>query len=315
MTRPSPAELDARIRSSEQQAYAAYGVTGTERMVTVDSGAGPVRVRVMEFGAPNDRPTVLLLHGIASASVLAAPLLGFLRDRHVVALDWPGHGLSDPCLLAPSLDLRVHVAAVLRSVLDGLDAAEVDVVGHSLGAQIALYASLDLGPRVRRVVLLGAPGAAFEGVKPVPVMRVLALPKVGPRVLSIPMSDRQFQRNNDLALGAGALRHADPALVATLKLIGARTGNAASIAGFFHALVRWSVRPSVQLDTDALARIRQPVLLVWGDDDVFQRPVAAARSIVSIPDSRLVRIAGAGHAPWLQALDRTGAAIGEHLAA
>ena len=315
MTRPSPAELDARIRSSEQQAYGAYGITGTERMVTVDSGSGPVRVRVMEFGVPNDRPTVLLLHGIASASVLAAPLLPFLRDRHVVALDWPGHGLSDPCLLAPSLDLRVHVAAVLRSVLDSLDATEVDVVGHSLGAQIALYASLDLGPRVRRVVLLGAPGAAFEGVKPVPVMRVLALPKVGQRVLSIPMSERQFQRSNDLTLGTGALRHADPALVATLKLIGARTSNAASIAGYFHALVRWSVRPSVQLDTDALARIRQPVLLVWGDDDVFQRPVAAARSIVSIPDSRLVRIAGAGHAPWLQALDRTGSAIGEHLAA
>ncbi len=183
-----------------------------------------------------------------------------------------------------------------------------------MGGQFGLYAAADLGTRVRRLAVLGAPGAALRGVKPIPAMCLLALPKLGPMALSRPMPDRMFERTNDVSLGRDALRDAAPEMVVALRLIGARTGNAPSIAGFFRALVkRASVRPQVMLAGDTLARLGQPVQFVWGDDDVFLRPLAAAASIVAVRDVRVLRLPGAGHAPWLQAPERTGRAVSGHL--
>ncbi|WP_063016523.1 alpha/beta fold hydrolase [Nocardia nova] len=307
-------DLDLRIRAAEADAYAAYGVAGTERLVELDSGFGRVFVRLTEFGALDDRPPVVLLHGIASATVLAAPLLPYLSDRRVIAVDWPGHGLSGECVLPPGMDLRAHCSAVLGSLLSEIGAATVDIVGHSMGGQFGLYAAADLGTRVRRLAVLGAPGAALRGVKPIPAMCLLALPKLGPMALSRPMPDRMFERTNDVSLGRDALRDAAPEMVVALRLIDARTGNAPSIAGFFRALVkRASVRPQVMLAGDVLARLGQPVQFVWGDDDVFLRPLAAAASIVAVRDVRVLRLPGAGHAPWLQAPERTGRAVSGHL--
>ncbi len=310
---PEITEIDVRIRADEDAAYRAYGASGTDRYLTVEGGVGHIRVRIKEFGPADDPVPVLLLHGIASANILAAPLLPYLTHRRVVAIDWPGHGLSDTNVLAKSIDLRAHVYSVIDSALDALGVDQVDIVGHSLGGQFSLYSALDNPARIRRVALLGAPGASLAGVSPVPAMRVLALPRVGPKLLSIPMSDRAFQRNNDLMLGAGALSEVEPELVTALRSIADRTTNAASIASYFRALIRWSVRSEVQLTGVDLSRIQQKVLMVWGDGDVFLTPAAAATSIVAIPDNRLVSITGAGHAPWLQSLERAGMALSEHL--
>ncbi|MFF4024882.1 MULTISPECIES: alpha/beta fold hydrolase [Nocardia] len=307
-------ELDIRIRAAEADGYAVHGVTGTERMVELESGLGPVRTRLTEFGTADERPPVVLLHGIASATVLAAPLLPYLRDRRVIAVDWPGHGLSDACVLPPGVDLRAHCTAVLDSLLDDIGAPTADIVGHSMGAQFALYGAAELGNRIGRLVLLGAPGAAFDGVKPIPVMWLLAMPKAGPLFLSMPMSERAFERSNDLTLGRDALRDVSAELVLALRLIGGRARNAASIASFFRALVkRSSVRPHVMVPTDVLARLRRPIQFVWGDDDVFLKPLAAAQSIVAVREVSLLRLPGAGHAPWLQAPERTGRAMADHL--
>jgi len=46
---------------------------------------------------------------------------------------------------------------------------------------------------------------------------------------------------------------------------------------------------------------------------VFLSPGTAARSIVALPDAHLVRVPGAGHAPWLQATQRVGNAVAQHL--
>ncbi|GAB90650.1 alpha/beta fold hydrolase [Gordonia rhizosphera] len=312
-TDPESANVDERIRVAEGVAYRAYGASGRDRYITVDGGVGHLRVRVREFGPVDDPIPVLLLHGIASANVLAAPLLPYLADRRVIALDWPGHGLSDAHVLSKTIALRAHVYAVIDSALDALDVEQVDIVGHSLGGQFSLYSALDNPARIRRVALLGAPGASLGGVTPIPTMRILAVPRVGPKLLSMPMSDRAFQRNNDLTLGAGALREAAPELVTALRSIADRTANAASIASYFRALIRWSVRSEVQLRGTDLSRIQQKVLMIWGEGDIFLTPGAAANSIVAVPDNRLVTITGAGHAPWLQALETAGTALTEHL--
>ncbi|RHW28502.1 alpha/beta hydrolase [Nocardioides immobilis] len=308
-----PPELDLQIVSAEDAAYEFYGLGRTGKQITIRTSAGEVDVRVSVFGDATNYNPVLLLHGIGSAQVLAAPLMTFLGGRQVVALDWPGHGLSGPCVLAPTHDMRSHASSVVEAVLDALDLPVVDLVGHSMGAQFSLYAGLDLGARIRRLVLLGAPGAAFQGIRPLTAMKLLAMPRLGPFLLSRPVSDRAFDRFNELALGPGALDRHGPVRTA-LQLLGSRTTNSRSLASFFCAMVKaGQVREGVALTERDLGRIAQPTFLAWGDEDVFLHPLEAARSIVAVRDSHLLRVRAAGHAPWLQAQDLVGRSVAEHL--
>lgn len=94
--RAVPLELDSQIRSAEDDAYSYYGLSRTVKRLVLDTTAGQVDVRVSAFDGPTDQTPVVLLHGIGSAHVLAAPLIRFLGGRQVVAVDWPAHGLSGP---------------------------------------------------------------------------------------------------------------------------------------------------------------------------------------------------------------------------
>jgi pimeloyl-ACP methyl ester carboxylesterase len=305
---------DGAIKVAERAAYAHYGLAPQERYVRADTGCGHVQVRLTEFDGDDTQVPVVLLHGVGSVTVLAASLVRQLEGRRVIAVDWPGHGLSGPCIIPPGLGIRTHATTTLTSLLDTLGLDQVDLVGHSLGAQFSLYAAHDLGSRVRRIVVLGAPGAAILGVKPVSIMKLLATPGLGRTLLSAPMSERTFYRNQDLTLGPGALDNAPQKLVESAYLLAGRRSNAASIASFFRALIRrGAVRQGVGLTLDELGRLRQPVLFVWGDQDVFLKPSQAASSIVSLHDIRLLRLPTAGHAPWLQAERRVGAAVVSHL--
>jgi pimeloyl-ACP methyl ester carboxylesterase len=285
--------------------------------VPVASPLGRVEIRVSMFGPDNagGPPPVLLLHGIASVSVTAAQVIAALPGRRVIAVDWPGHGLSGKCLLPPGWAFRSYVVSVLRTLMDELELGAVDLVGHSMGAQFALYAGLDLPTRVRRLVLLGAPGASFAGVRPSALMIALAVPRVGPRLLRIPMSPKAFVRNNEKMLGDGALRGVPPELITAAHLIGTRETFASSVASYFRALIRRAtVRTAVTISASELALLRQPALFVWGDADVFMRPADAIEHLAAIPHSMLVELPGAGHAPWLQYPDLVGRAVAEHLA-
>jgi pimeloyl-ACP methyl ester carboxylesterase len=183
-----------------------------------------------------------------------------------------------------------------------------------MGAQFGLYASLDLPDRIRRLVLLGAPGAGFLGVKPVLAMKLLAVPGVGRRLLSLPVSEAAFERNNELTLGPGAFKDLPPDLALAARLLGSRRINAASIAAYFRALIKGSsVRDGVAVPLEELGRLRQPTLLAWGDDDVFLAPLAGAQSIVAIRDAHLIRVPHAGHAPWLTSTETVGRALATHL--
>jgi len=309
-----PLERDCAIRDAEEAAFGYYGVTRIEKRIAVSTGVGDIQARISMFDGPDDVPPVVLLHGIGSATVLTAPLLRFLNGRRVIALDWPGHGLSEGVVLPESIDMRDHATGVVRSLLDALDIKQADVVGHSMGAQFALYCGLDLGPRVRRLVVLGAPGAGFVGIRPLPAMKLLALPRLGPALLARSMSDKAFDRFNDLALGAGALDRQSPDVRVALRLLSERTENGSSLASYFRGMLRrGAVRPGLSLGERELGRVTQPTLVVWGDDDIFLRPLEAASSIVAIRDAHVIRLAGAGHAPWLQDPYCVGTALARHL--
>src|SRR4051812_1456465 len=66
----------------------------TTRMISTALG----RVHAYEAPGSGTLPTMVLLHGLSSAATPFAPILSRLRKRarRVVALDYPGHGFSEP---------------------------------------------------------------------------------------------------------------------------------------------------------------------------------------------------------------------------
>jgi pimeloyl-ACP methyl ester carboxylesterase len=317
MATADPAQLDARVRAAELTLAAHYGRTLVEHVVRASAGT---TVRVVEYpaigasDAAASLPPILLLHGIASVTALAAPLLGALADRRVLAVDWPGHGLSGADTVTAGA-LREHVVAVLDEVLAFFDltSAAIDVIGHSLGGQFALYLALAHPERVRRLVLLGAPGAAFSQARATFGMRVVSVPGLGTALLGLSTSARAHDRAVDRLAGAHVL-DGYPAEINEIGFLASqRSEFAASVASLFRAMMTpFAARADTALTAAELAHLAVPTLIVWGTDDVILTPARGRASADAIPHATILEIDG-GHAPWLNDLARVGDAVSAFL--
>jgi pimeloyl-ACP methyl ester carboxylesterase len=141
------------------------------RWVTLRGG---LRLRIAESGAPG-APPVLLLHGWGASVYMwrawFAPLAA--AGRHVIAVDLPGHGLSDK----PEDDASYHLAPLMQVVRELLDAEgleRVDVVAQSMAGTIALELALAGEPRFGRLTLVNP--ACFGRI---PLLRVTPLLRFG----------------------------------------------------------------------------------------------------------------------------------------
>jgi pimeloyl-ACP methyl ester carboxylesterase len=104
---------------------------------------GRTRVRLGELfadisGAGDDRPPVVLLHGLTFDRRQWGPLADLLDGRRAVALDLPGHGESPR---RGSYDLA-DVAEVVHQSLEVAEVRRPVLVGHSIGGVLAtVYAA------------------------------------------------------------------------------------------------------------------------------------------------------------------------------
>ncbi|HEU0206718.1 MAG TPA: alpha/beta hydrolase [Pseudolysinimonas sp.] len=312
MATADPAHLEGRVRAAEVALAAHYGRTLVEHLIPTAAGS---TVRVVEYpaigasDAAAGLPPILLLHGIASVTALAVPLLGALADRRVLAVDWPGHGLSGADVLPTGTALRAHAVAGVEEVMAFFQVAVVDAIGHSLGGQVALYAAVAHPERLRKLVLLGAPGAAFSQARATWGMRVASIPGLGTAVLGLSTSSRAHARAVDRLLGAGVLDGSPPEINEIGFLASQRPEFAASVASLFRAMMTpFAARADVALTASELAHLAVPTLIVWGQDDAILTPAHGRASAEAIPKVAILEVEG-GHAPWLNEPDRVGDAV------
>lgn len=128
-------------------------------------GDGAV-LRVRSCG-PARAPTLVLLHGIGSGSASWLPCaLALATDHHVIAWDAPGYGGSTP--LPEAAPRAEAYAARLEAALAALGVTRCLLVGHSLGAIVAVAHARAHPARLAGLVLLcpaggyGAPGQEAE---------------------------------------------------------------------------------------------------------------------------------------------------------
>jgi poly(3-hydroxyalkanoate) depolymerase len=238
-----------------------------------------VRLRTSVRGSG---PPLLLITGLGASLALSEPFERELtaRGRQTISFDAPGVGRSTPY---PRPRRMPGIARTVERMLDALGYDQVDVLGVSLGGVIAQQLAHQAPQRVRRLVL-AATAAAVPGLGGVPG---------SPRVLLILATPRRYHSPDYYRRIAGALyggearRDPDALLHGSL----ARFSEAPSLRGYLaqlYAISLWSGLPW-------LWRLRQPTLVLAGDDDPIV-PVINAR-ILSwvIPNARLEIIRSGGH--------------------
>jgi pimeloyl-ACP methyl ester carboxylesterase len=220
---------------------------------------------------------VVALHGWARTH---ADFDRLLDGCDAVALDLPGHGATPE----PPADWgSPQYAALVADVLRALSEPPV-VLGHSLGGRVAVHLAAAYPELLRGLVLTGAP-----------LIRVAATgkPKASYRVV------RALNRRGLISEGRME--------AARLKYNAPEYRNASP--GMRPV---WMRLVAENYDV-AIAAVRCPLRLVWGDDDTAA-PLAGARELAQRTGAPLEVVAGAGHMTPLTAPDALRAALKELLA-
>ncbi|MCA1842192.1 MAG: alpha/beta hydrolase [Actinobacteria bacterium] len=273
-----------------------------ERAIEVEPG---VRLHITDTGpaAGADRP-VVLLPGLGLDHESWDGSAAALAGRHrVVCIDLRGTGRSD----APTDDGAYSLARLagdVTTVLDRLDLADVALVGHSFGGQIALLVAATNPDRLSRIALVASNGVRGSRSEAFPFG-----PAAGPLEAALVRAERgnraEGRRRNVLA-GFGNPAGADPALVDGLVRCQLRMPSAAAIA-CFHTYLRSDLSAE-------LAAVKLPVLQILGADDPVTPVRGAAWVQARLTDGRLAVLEGCGHYPMFEAADRFGSLLAEFAA-
>lgn len=226
---------------------------------------------------------LVLLHGFTQTGRSWQPVVHALAGRYrAVAPDLPGHGAfagRRPATFAAC-------DAYLRAVSD----APYTLCGYSMGGRVALHAAFGLGPRLRRLVLVGAsPGIADPAERSA---RAAADAALADRIEAIGVE--AFAREWAAQPLFAGMRRGVAELVHEDRVRNTADGLAAALRG-----LGTGVMPSLW---DRLGELAQPVDLVAGERDAKFRAIAERMATV-LPAARLHVVPGAGHAAHLEAPD------------
>lgn len=291
-TRPS-GHLERRIHDAERDLFAAVGADVEEFFL--DLTRTGLRVRVLSHG---HGPAVVLLHGVSESAAIWAPLFPELRGFRLLAVDLPGHGLSDPVALRRG-QVREYARLLIDDIFDALRLDQAPVIGHSLGGMFALWHVAAGSGRICEVVAIGEPGVALPGVSVRMPLSLLTVRGLGVAVLRSPSPRRVYRRLLARGFGSGDAAAAPDPLIEALRLSARRPGNARTIASLMHAIDRFRrPRPESVLTSAELAAITTPTIFILGSEDPYLSVERARTSIDQIQGATLYEVPG-GHAPWL----------------
>jgi len=208
---------------------------------------------------------ILLIHGFASNVAANWGDVGWIgalaaAGRRVIALDNRGHGQSEK-LYDPSCYGAPSMAEDARRLLDHLGIARADVMGYSMGARIVTFLLLAHPERVRSAILAGVGINLVRGmVGSGPIAKALEAPRLE-------------DVSNDTAR--------------SFRAFAEKTGSD------LKALAACMRGPREKILPEDLARIRIPVLVATGSEDVI---AGSGQDLASlIPGAQLLEITGRDH--------------------
>ncbi len=239
------------------------------------AGLGGVQLHAIHWG-DEGAPCLVLLHGAGANAHWWDHLAPALARRfHVVALDFRGHGDSDH----PEERIAGAFGDDLEALLEHLGAPEATLMGHSLGAHVAMGHAAEADDTPALVLVDPSRGAS-------PSRR---------RATRLALTLRRTYASRQQAVEK--FRFLPGAAHAAPELRRAIAGHSIRVEpdgrfGFKFDPYWFSVPPRRRPD---LARIQCPTLLLRGADSKLLPAEGAAEMAAAIPDCRLHEVPGAGH--------------------
>jgi len=224
-------------------------------------------------GAP-----VILLHAFPLNRKMWAPQVEALAGGYrVVTLDFRGHGESG---IAAEDSTMERLAEDVRRVLDELGLQRVVLGGLSMGGYVVFAFYRRWPEHVAALILADTRASADteEGRK-----ARFETAAVAEREGSAAIAERMLPK-----LLAAATHGKKPELVAAVR----KMILEASPVGIAGALRGMAARSAA---IDLLPRIKCPTLILVGEQDVLTPPADSEAMAKGIPNSKLVRLPGAGH--------------------
>jgi len=217
---------------------------------------------------------LLLLHGLFGALSNFTDLVEYFRHYNKVVV---------PILPLFDLDiLHTSVGGLARFVHRFIEAREyrdVHLLGNSLGGHVALIHILKHPEKIKSLILTGSSGLFENGMGD-------SYPKRG---------DYEYiKRKTELTFY-------DPKM-ATKELVDEVfeiTNNRLKVIKII-ALAKSAIRNNLG---EELNQIKQPTLLIWGNNDTITPPFVAREFNRLIPNSELYFIDKCGHAPMMEVPD------------
>lgn len=228
-----------------------------------------LRVRDEGESTHSKWPAVVCVHGAGSSSVIFMDMVRRLSPlRRVVAPDLPGHGQSDPWHPPAEVSIDMYRDAV-RAVLAELQLERVVLLGHSMGALVALAVAAAWPERVAGLVLVNA-GAHID---------------VAPEVFARLKSD--FGR---FGKWFSRLVWSPATSIDTIERWGtlALTADQVTTEADFAAVARYDATP-------LLPKIQAPTLVLAGADDLSTPPERGRALAAGIAGARAIVVPEAGH--------------------
>ena len=258
---------------------------------TVSVAGKPMFYAETGSGAP-----VVLLHGGgpgASGIPNFSRNIDALADNfRVIVPDLPGYGRSAKGV--DQSDPFGYLADMVRGLLTGIGVERAHLVGNSYGGAAALRLALDTPARVDKLVLMGPGGIGTTRGAPTKGLQCLLsyYGGTGPTRDKLARFIRQYLVYDgasvpDEIIDARFAASLDPEVVANPPL--------QRPSGPLALRTLWRM----DLTRDSrLKRLQTPTLVLWGRDDLVNRPSGGPRLVQTMPDASLLMTPQTGH--WMQ---------------
>jgi pimeloyl-ACP methyl ester carboxylesterase len=267
-------------------------MSSTPRECTLHPRGGqPVAARAW---GPEDGAPVLCLHGWLDNAASFDRLAPLLPGIHLVAVDLPGHGLSEHRPAAAAYDFVAWIVDVF-DLADALGWERFAILGHSLGGMIGLCAAGTMPTRVCRAVSIDSLGPLTREANETPRALGEALKQRRAYLTRLP------RPLADLDAAARFMRVANPALDLEASRILAARGTRPTPEGLV-----WRADP--RLRTGSLLRLTEaqvqaffaevtcPVLLIKPRQGWPEVDAQIQRRLSCLADARVEAVDGSHHA-------------------
>jgi pimeloyl-ACP methyl ester carboxylesterase len=259
------------------------------------------KVMVYRAGAREAEP-IVLVHGIGQdgARDWKYVIQTLAEDHDVWALDLPGFGASDKGnnLYSPDNYTRVIEAVIGRRV-----GRPFVLIGHSMGAAVALDYAATYPKRVGRLILADMVGMLHRSIYAEYMGRLGVEQMTG------------FYPEESSWVGSlvrRMLSKVEPMAATSAAILRTPETRQRFLNGDPNAIAGYAV---VEHDFGrALRAVKAPTLLVWGSEDKVAPMRAAQVALATIPGARLRVIQGVRHEPMTQVPQRFNEIVRDELA-